>query len=55
MYNLNKIAIYFTHSFMALPIFSCKPEIMIKMQVARYECLFELMNIFIKILQLWMF
>ena len=52
MYNLNKIAIYFTYSFMALPIFSCSQKITIKMQVARYECLFELMIIFIKILQL---
>lgn len=55
MYNLNKIAIYFTHSFTALPIFSCSQKITIKMQVARYECLFELMIIFIKILQVRMF
>lgn len=49
------IAIYFTHIFLALQRFLMYLEISILMQVARYECLFELMNIFIKILWLWMF
>lgn len=55
IYNLNMIAIHFIHSFMVLPVFSGTQTLWLKSQFAWYECLLELMNIFIKTLQLWMF